>query len=247
MDNLGKLKFKNVILTTNGYDLESYLTSVAPAVHSLVFSIDTLDHEKADQWYGMGQGAFQNILYNAEQAANLEKRKYEIIISSVITPDNINDLYNVYEYSKDRGFIFAACPQLVGVRAHHSLTGNPDYHKFLDFLISEKKKGNKINGTVLYLEYMRDLKKFSCHPFTMLLVSPVGQVFYPCLEIGNLTGNLFDNDSLHNLRQKGCKQFGPQPECGNQCHSACALGFSLILNYPLSILHETFLVFKSLI
>ena len=40
----------------------------------------------------------------------------------------------------------------------------------------------------------------------------------------------------------GCERFGPQPECGTQCHSACALGFARILANPLSLLHEGWLM-----
>jgi hypothetical protein len=74
------------------------------------------------------------------------------------------------------------------------------------------------------------------------VVSPIGDVFYPCLEIGRAAGNLFVEDNLHRLRQQGCAKFGPQPECGTQCHSACALGFSRLLANPMSLLHEAALL-----
>jgi MoaA/NifB/PqqE/SkfB family radical SAM enzyme len=179
---------------------------------------------------------------NLELASSHPKRKFEIIISSVVTPQNIPDLYEVYRFARERGFRFAACPQLVGVKAHSALTGLAEYRDFFDFLISEKRKGASIQGTVDYLRHLRDLKKFSCRPFTMLVVSPAGEVFYPCLELGQFAGNLFEEPNLHRLREVGLKRFGPQPSCDNRCHSACALGFSRLLANPASLLHEAALL-----
>jgi MoaA/NifB/PqqE/SkfB family radical SAM enzyme len=238
MAGVPDLKFREVILTTNGLALDSFLPALAPSVQQLVVSLQTLDPARAEAWYGRGGGTHQKVLENLEAAARQPGRKYGLVISSVVTPENIADLYDVYHFAKARGFRLAACPQLVGVKAHEKLVGNPEYGRFYDFLITEKRKGGNIQGTVDYLEQMRDLRKFTCHPFTMLVVSPVGDVFYPCLEIGHCAGNLFEEDNLHRLRQRGCERFGPQPACGTQCHSACALGFSRLLEKPGSLAQE---------
>jgi len=234
----GNIGFRGVILTTNGQYLELHLDAVARSVSHLVVSLQTLDSVKADAWYGSGAGVHRRILENIDRAANWPGRKYEIVISSVVTPENIADLYEVYRFARERGFRLAACPQLVGVKAHAALEGNPEYRAFYDFLIAEKKCGGRIQGTVDYLEYLRDLRKFSCRPFTMLVVSPTGDVFYPCLELGQYAGNLFTEPDLHRLRQAGRQRFGPQPDCDTRCHSACALGFSRLLANPASALHE---------
>lgn len=238
MQGLKALKFRGVILTTNGHALEPHLPVVACGVQHLVFSLQTLDHEKGDSWYGAGRGVHERILENIDRAARWPRRKFEIILSSVVTPGHIADLHDVYRFARDRGFRLAACPQLVGVKAHQALAGDPEYRAFYDFLIAEKRRGARIQGTVDYLEYMRDLRKFSCRPFTMLVVSPTGDVFYPCLELGQFAGNLFAEPDLHRLRQAGAAKFGPQPDCDTRCHSACALGFSRVLGNPLSLASE---------
>jgi MoaA/NifB/PqqE/SkfB family radical SAM enzyme len=238
MRGLKTLKFRSVILTTNGNALDKCLPEVARCVTHLVISLQTLDPVRADAWYGAGDGVHGRILKNLQLAAGLPGRGYEIIISSVVTPANIPDLREVYRFADDHRFRLAVCPQLVGVKAHEGLSGNPGYRALYDFLISEKQKGARIQGTVDYLEYMRDLKKFDCRPFTMLVVSPTGDVFYPCLELGRHAGNLFEEPDLHRLRQAGLARFGPQPDCDTRCHSACALGFSRLLANPLSLASE---------
>ena len=245
LHNLNKLHFKCVVLTTNGYELKPHLPAIISTVDDLVFSIDTLDNEKADLIYGLGNGTLSRILENIYMAAKMFSKK--ITISSVVTPENIEDLYDVYAYSKKNRFCFAACPQLVGVLAHDALVSNPAYQQFFDFLIEEKKRGAFIFGTTLYLKFMRDLKKFDCRPFTMLVVSPEGNIYYPCLEKGKNAGNIIDIKTLHQARVDGLEQYGPQPSCGNQCHSACALSFSLILNHPGSVFDEIYRTAKGLI
>ena len=244
LGRLPALRFRGVVLTTNGYHLDRALPAVAGSVTELVVSLQTMDSAKADAEYGQ-RGAHQRILDNIECAASYPGRKYKIIISSVATPENIQDLRGVYQFARDRGFRLAVCPQLVGVKAHQALENNRDYREFFDLLIAEKKHGAIIQGTVDYLEYLRDLKKFRCRPFTMLVVGPTGEVFYPCLELGHHAGNLLEEPDLNRIRAAGCDQFGPQPDCGTQCHSACALGFSRILANPFSLLHEGFLMARA--
>lgn len=238
---LPSLGFRGVILTTNGYALGPVLPAVAKAVHHLSVSLQTLDAVRADAWYGRGPGTHARILENLDRAGRLPDRRFTVVVSSVVTPENIDDLYGVYQFTRRRGFRLAACPQLVGVKAHGALVDNPAYRKFYEFLIAEKRKGADIQGTVDYLEHMRDLRKFRCHPFTMLVVAPTGDVFYPCLELGQPAGNVFDQPNLHRLRQIGCDRYGPQPACDARCHSACALGFSRALEHPASLLHEGWL------
>ena len=238
LEAIPDLRFAEVVLTTTGEDLTKHLPVISRCVTSLVFSLDTLDNEKADSWSGGGPGTLHKVLESIEAARACGGADFDIHISSVVTPGNILDLYEVYQYAEERGFQFAASPQLVGVKAHSSLKGNAVYRCFFDYLIGKKQRGGRVFGTTLYLQYMRDLKSFICHPFTMLVVSPSGEVFYPCLERGRPAGHLLDYESLHDLRRRGREQFGPPPRCENQCQSPCALGFALAIDYPPSLLVE---------
>lgn len=242
---LKDIHFRGVVLTTNGLSIDQFLDEVAESIQYLVFSLQTLNAQRGDVGYGGRPGTHNQVMANLERAARHPRRQYEIILSSVVTQENIADLYDLYGFCEERGFRLAACPQLVGVKAHPALDGNREYRQFYDFLIAEKKKGSRIQGTVDYLEYMRDLRKFACRPFTMLVVSPVGDVFYPCLELGTVAGNLFEQPDLHRLRCQGSARLGPQPDCDTRCHSACALGFSRLLANPASLVREAMLLARS--
>jgi len=238
LEHLPALRFDGVVFTTRGPGLSPHLPAVARSIRKLVISIDTLDERKADRWLGRGTGSLRRVLEEADAAARYPGRSYEIVVSSVATPDNLTDLLGVYDYARSRGFGFALCPQLRGVKAHEELHGNADYRRLYDLLIAEKRRGAPIFGTVQYLEYMRDLRKFDCRPSAVLAVSPTGDVFYPCLELGHVAGNLRQEPDLDRIRRMGQDKFGPEPSCDTRCHSACALSLSLALNHPHTLLHE---------
>ena len=244
LKELPSLNFDGVVLTSNGHDILPYLELINSSVNYLVFSLDTLDSQKADQWYGAKAGAHKRILANLEAANKFSGRDYDIIISAVAMDTNIEDLDCLLSFCKQNNYRFAVSPQLVGVKASSSLTANRRYSEFFNRLIEGKKKGAAINGTILYLEHMRDFRKFKCRPSTVLAVSPQGDVFFSCLERGHKAGNLFKEESLHHTRRLGLDRIGPEPECDNRCHSPCALGLSLALNHPTSVLFEGFFLLK---
>ncbi|MCW5203559.1 radical SAM protein [Desulfobulbus sp. US4] len=102
LERLPELAFKEVVFTTNGHHLQHHLDSVAQAVTHLIVSVDTMNPVKADELTGMPTGTFQTILANLEGAKNKEKKRYTIYISSVATPDNLEDLREVYEFAKKK-------------------------------------------------------------------------------------------------------------------------------------------------
>jgi len=231
---LPRLGFDGVVLTTNGFGVERFLPEIARSVTQLVFSVDTLDTAKADRALCAKPGTFAGILEGIETARSALPGRCEIIISTVAMPDNLDGIYDVYEYARSRGFSLAVCPQLVGVRVSPPLRDNDAYRRLFDFLIAEQAKGQRIFGAPRYLECLRDLSDFTCRPLTMLAVAPDGDVFYPCLERAQIAGNILETPSLEALRAAGEERFGPLPVCDNRCHSACATSFATGLDHPLS-------------
>jgi len=244
VDGLGALRFEHLVLTTNGDGLAPHIDRLRGNISDLVFSLDTLDHARADAIYGVGEGALQRILDTIELAARQRRRGYEVTISAVVTPDNIEDLYAVCDFAWSRGFSLAACPQLVGVKAHQALNGDADYRRFYDHLIAAKRRGLPVYGTIAYLEHMRDLRWFQCQPLTMLAVAPGGEVFYPCLELGHVADNLREHTDLDAILRRARAKYGDPPRCDTRCHSACALSFGLLLQNPGALIGEGLLLVR---
>ena len=232
---IAALKFQTLVLTTNGERLLDFLPDLDGSVSELVVSLDTLDARKADAWYGKGAGMLQTILANIEHAARFRaamQRPFTLTLSAVATPNNIEDLYDVYAYARQHGCRFSASPELQGVAPPEKLRTSSAYRAFQDFLIAEKRQGRDIFGSCQYLEHQRDFRSYVCHPLTMLAVSPSGEVLYPCLEKGRPIGNILTDD-LHRLHQKARQTsgLGPQP-CPAACPSPCALSLSLPIERP---------------
>jgi MoaA/NifB/PqqE/SkfB family radical SAM enzyme len=247
MENLRKLKFRQVILATNGYELDRYADVIAGCVDNLVVSLDTLDDEKADRIFGAGKGVLQKVLSNIELIANHPERRFTITVSAVITPDNIEDLYELYRYTTEHGFEFAAAPQLQGIFVNPSLSESEPYRQLINFMVNQKSKGGYVFGTLRYLRHLRELSPFRCCPTTLLVVSPRGDLYFPCLESGKRAGNLFEGKSLHQHRRDAEKIHGRELSCGNHCHSACMLGFSLAVQSFPSVLVEGLIQLRRMI
>ncbi len=238
---LPRIGFDGVVLTTVGAALDRHLDAVAAGVRWLVVSIDTLDSEKGDRWLGR-PGTHRRILESVELAARRPGRRYDIVISTVATPDNLADAAKVHRWAKERGFRHSVSPQLQGVHPHPALRGDPAYRALFDALVAEKRAGGAVEGTVAYLEHLRDLRGFRCRPSTVLALSPSGDVFYPCLELGKVAGNLLAEPDLDAIRAQGRARFGQEPRCDVRCQSPCALGFALVLDRPWVILDEAWLL-----
>jgi MoaA/NifB/PqqE/SkfB family radical SAM enzyme len=228
---LPRLGFDGVVLTTVGAALDRHLDAVDAAVRHLVVSLDTLDGARGDRWLGR-PGAHARILANLEAAARRPRRRYEVMLSSVATPENLGDLAEVRRFARERGFRHAVSPQLLGVHPHPGLRRHPGYRALYDGLIADRRRGLPTYGSVDYLAHMRDLRAFRCRPSTVLATSPAGDVSYPCLEIGKVAGNLLDEPDLDAIRRAGRERHGPEPHCQPRCQSPCALGFALPLDRP---------------
>jgi len=231
LSGLSALKFKSVTLTTNGEHIQRYLPEIAKHIDILGVSLDTLEEKKADAWFGKGTDMLAQILANIAAAADYPKRRFDILISAVATPNNIDDLYAVYAYAQRNGFQFSASPELHGITPPAKLRENSAYQRFFAFLQQEKANGARIFGSRDYLAHMGNFQPFKCHPLTTLSVDPQGNVFYPCLEKAHRVGNLLESDLL-TLRRHAQTRLGLSNQCEHACHSACALGLSLLINQP---------------
>ncbi len=235
-----ELNFDEVILTTKGDRLEGLAEELNASVTRLVLSIDTLDPAKAAGIYNDTGPVLARTMDCARTLAKLPGRRFEIYISSVVGLFNLDDLPAVCEFAENTGVWFAAQPQLVGVKAPSDLVSDARYRSFYDHMISRKRRGAKIFGPIKYLELLRDFDKFQCYPFTMLVVAPGGEVFYPCLEIGHKLGRIQAAENIDVLRKEGMERYGNQPSCDNRCHSACAAEYSVFMRRPLDALAELF-------
>jgi MoaA/NifB/PqqE/SkfB family radical SAM enzyme len=232
---LPRLRFDGVVLTTRGASLDAHLDAL-DAVPNLVVSLDTMDPAKGDAWLGV-PGTHARVVENLARAVR-RRKPASIVVSTVATPENLPDVAEVHRFARSLGVRHSVSPQLLGVHPHPALRESAEYRALMDGLVREKKAGGAVEGTVAYLEHLRDLRAFGCRPSTVMAVSPAGDVFYPCLELGHVAGNLLEEPDLDRIRAAGLEKFGPEPSCGPRCQSPCALGFALLFARPWIVLDE---------
>lgn len=236
LSNLPRHRFGETVLTTNGWHLGSHLEAVERSITTLVVSLDTLDPQRAAQWYGKGEKTLDVLLGRIREASRLKRT--ELVLSMVAIPDNLDEVPALLALSQELGATFACYPQLCGTRVPEGLLRDPRLGQAFAFLLAQKRKGAKVQTTAKALEWLRDGTSFECRPLTIVAVAPDGDVYYPCLEIGKVAGNLFEEESLDALLAKGKELHGPIPRCAAACPSACSLGFASILSHPATMLEE---------
>jgi MoaA/NifB/PqqE/SkfB family radical SAM enzyme len=238
LDGLPRLGFDSVTLTTRSPELVALLPVLLERVQHLVISLDTLDPRRGDPRTGAPAGTHAALRAMIEEAARLSGAGCEVLVSAVATRDNLDELPALLDWVSRLRLTVAVCPELDGVKVDPVLAGDGRYRSLYDRLIAARAAGGRVHGSTAYLEHMRDLAPFACRPSTVLTVSPTGEVFHPCLEIGRPAGNLLATPDLHRLRAEAVARLGPEPACDTRCHSACALGLSLGINRPFAGLGE---------
>jgi len=236
LDRLPALGFETRVLTTNGDRLEEHLPALLGTLSHLVISLDGLDEARADARAGLGPGTLRRVLAQVERALRWPRRRCQLMISAVAGPETLADLPGLLDYCLERDLALAVAPQLVGVVPHPALPSDPRYRALFERLLALRRQGAPIYGSLRYLEVLRDLSAFDCRPLSLLATDPQGQVLYPCLEQGHRVGSLLEHD-LDDLYARAQARHGPAGGCeGPRCHSACAVGFSQLLQSPLPTL-----------
>jgi MoaA/NifB/PqqE/SkfB family radical SAM enzyme len=232
-----KLKFRT-ILNTKGMGLKER-NGILKQTDILVVSIDTFNADKLTQLIGADVNAAREILGTLDWLiAQRAKYKFSLVVSSVATPENLEDVLETAKYCQREKCYFHISPEIIGIKANQLLIKNPDYINLINEIINLKRKGAGIMGVRDYLEGIRDFKEFNCYPFLMPIIRPSGELYYPCMEKQTLAGNLLETKDYYQTLKKGREKWGPIPSCRNCCHIFCHMGLSLLQEHPLSALGE---------
>jgi len=117
------------------------------------------------------------------------------------------------------------------------------YVQFVERVIAQKRKDPKtIQGTVRYLERIRDFGSFDCRPTGMLVVDPHGRILNPCEykypalcdHIGKIATQRDALNVLHAALNYNAR-FRP---CQKLCLKACFVEPSLSVQAPLELAAE---------
>ena len=89
-----------------------------------------------------------------------------------------------------------------------------------------------------YLEGVRDLRGYRCHPLLMPTVRPDGRMNLPCLERPRVQVDLRGAGDYMRALAGGWREEVWESECRGRCHIFCHMALSLLQRHPLAALGE---------
>ena len=209
----------SIILHTNGTLLDRR-EEVLDSIHSLVISLDSMNESRFDRITKSPAGTTRHILENiVRYGRQMRQSRRPMTINCVINSDTVDDVYDVMEFCREYDFVFSCCTALNNDVTQYSLLDNPKYMALADHIVqSKREKRLRINGSAESLEYTLKLKKFNCYPTLFARVYPNGDVFYPCVPLKTVGGNLFETPSVKEIFARARKKLGDVPDCRRRCH-----------------------------
>lgn len=241
-----QLKFRQLTLISNGTLLPQHL-DVLPLLNRLVISLDSLD-PSAWTALNMPKSYAESILDIVGDTAKLQqKHKFNLILNTVITPENLgNDLNTsaldkLIEFCVQNKIWISFSPQSVNNWPRYELTVSPVYQAFIQKLIQLKRAGAPIMGSMTYLKTLTNLVPYDCYPTLIPRILPGGDLEYPCRPIAKAGGeqggreiNLLDFSSWREAWAAASQRYGTPPSACNSCFQQCYAEPSLMQSQPLA-------------
>jgi MoaA/NifB/PqqE/SkfB family radical SAM enzyme len=231
------LGFKPVSLFTNGLklpDKEELLNDL----DFLQISLDTIDEAKQDEIFGtsgIARKIKEIIIHYARQQ---NKRNFRINLNAVITPNTIEDIFDLYSFARSIGVRLTVCPQLNYGKPLPSLIDNPRYQSLINQLKSLKKNDETIMDTDSFLDHIHSFKPYRCHPYLTPRIYPNGEMVGPCPIIESIKCNLLKADSWNKAYRTVIQNWGERFFCKEPCFLPCYLETSTLMVQPWKSFYE---------
>ncbi len=193
----------------------------------LVISVDSLSPEKLDSIFQRPLG--KQVLVNALMLRELKKtNRFLLIANSVVTPETVTDARQVLDWCNDLGIFFAAVPANYKEGPNPDLVNMPEYCSFVDTVLSRKRQGHKIIGSMELLDKFLNAKPYTCMTTIKPHIGPHGSLPWPCRASINVEPeflNVLDYETVDEMYEAGDRIIKATDFHGparNQCGGWCA-------------------------
>lgn len=209
----------STILHTNGTLLDRR-EKVLDDIQSLVISLDSLNEVRFDSVTQSAPGTTRRILDNIVRYGRAMRDTHRpMTINCVIDQRTVDDVYEVMEFCREHDFIFSCCSALKNDLTQYQLLAHAPYQRLVEHILeSKRRKLLKINGSAAELEHILRFKDFNCYPTLFARIYPNGDVYYPCVPLKTVGGNLFDTASFKEIYRRARENYGDIPHCQGRCH-----------------------------
>jgi len=238
------LGFKHITMLSNGLLLPHH-EGALPHLDRLVISIDSVDPQVWHQLIGTTEANAKKILDNvAACAARQEEFGLQMVVNCVLTPDNLDSAWEVLDFCQTHGMLISFSPQAQHNWPAYNLLVSKEFKTLIKDLITAKKQGAPVLGSMAYLETLTDFATYKCYPTAAPRVMPDGELIYPCRPVekekdsfgGSI--NLKTVDSWKQAVSELEAQYGAPPISCTSCYQQCYIEPSLMQAQPLAYLGE---------
>lgn len=200
----------------------------------LQISLDTLDENKQDEIFSIGNSGQAKKLKEIIScyAKQQQKRNFKINLNAVITPNNIEDILEIYSFANKINVRLTICPQLYYGKPLPTLIDNPQYQSLIDQLICLKRNNSTIMDIDAFLHHIRSFKPFQCYPYLTPRIYPNGELVGPCPIIEHKKYNLLKISSWKKAYYLLIKECGKDFVCNEPCFLPCYLETSTLMVQP---------------
>jgi MoaA/NifB/PqqE/SkfB family radical SAM enzyme len=240
-EHIHALGFYPITINTNGSLLHRH-QRLMHLIDWLVISVDATAADRFDALIDVGKGGQSvKVMDNLAMSRDYRKEhnlKFSTMINTVITPETIDDAWDVFEYCLEHGYMWSPMAHINGKYPNAGLIDNPRWTELMDEVIRAKKAGAWIYGNLRSLRVMRDFVRYECYPSTRPIVYPNGDLLYPCGPFQTRAANLLEVGDWYEAMAIGKAKHGPIPVCDNRCHVGCYSEASTLIEEPSLALME---------
>jgi MoaA/NifB/PqqE/SkfB family radical SAM enzyme len=231
-------------MISNGTLLTQNL-EILPFLDRLVISLDSTDPQALEK-INLTPHPLADVQNGIEQAAELQKKyKFRLILNAVITPESLRGLDALLGFCIQNKVLLSFSPQSFNNWPRYELLISEEYRAAIQKIITLKKRGAPILGSMTYLKTLLDLQPYDCYPTLMPRVFPDGWLLYPCRPIEKDAGeqggrpvNLKEVDSWDQAWAIAQQTYGEAPAACGSCFQQCYAEPSLMQSKPLNYFWE---------
>ena len=219
--------------------------SVVKHVDRLIVSLDSVEPQTLNQ-VSVPDAYANTVIENVRAAASLQKTyDFKLILNAVITPETLSDMDSLLAFCEENELRISFSPQSVNNLPRYELVTSPAYRAFIEKLITLKKRGAPILGSLSYFRMLLDQTPYECYPTLIPRILPDGWLTYPCRpmekaggEQGGRAVNLLDVQTWEEAWKTAIKIYGDAPTSCVSCFQQCYAEPSLMQAKPLEYLNE---------
>lgn len=239
-----RLHFREISLITNGTLLSQRL-NLLPLLDRLIVSLDSADPQTLSAVSLPGPYS-ETVLANIRTATPLQKtHTFQLILNAVLTPETLSGIDGLLAFSQENHVHISFSPQSTNNLPRYELVTSPAYQAAIDKIISRKKQGAPILGSLSYFKVLKNQIPYECYPTLIPRILPDGWLAYPCRpmekaggEQGGKAVNLLNVQSWEEAWNTAKEKYGDAPTSCVSCFQQCYAEPSLMQARPFEYMEE---------